>query len=567
MIRIILFLALLTAAAAGLAWFADNPGSVTVNWLDHEAETSVFQAVVMLTIAAAALWLVIAFISAIVTAPRRLSMKLQARRRDKGFKALQDGIFAVGAGDDALAARCAAIANKYAPNKPLTRLLRAQAAQLNGDRIGAQRIFASMLDDPDTKLLGLRGLYLEAKREGQMESARLYVEQALQINPALPWPSIALFEFQSQAQDWAGALSTLGIARANRIIDRATADRRRAVILTAMALESETKGDGKAMDLAVEAHRLAPDLIPAAAIAGRALAAAGATARAAKIITQTWRQTPHPDLATAYAYARPGDSPRDRLTRIRALAAETPGHPEAAAAIATAAVEAQEWAQAREALHFLLLDKPTVRVCMLMARIEAGEKRDTGRVREWLARALRAPRDPAWIADGVVSSEWAPLSPVTSTFDAFVWETPPERLKEGSADERILADLERFEPVLDDLIAGEEQTFDAVPPPPQEASRPEPVEVVAEPASQPILKPAPEIILIPKPEPEKAEPPLPSGAADPPKPTTVSMKPRQKPRPNIFVAERAPDDPGPNGHPEEGDANTPLTRFRMTVKD
>jgi len=140
-------------------------------------------------------------------------------------------------------------------------------------------------------------------------------------------------------------------------------------------------------------------------------------------------------------------------------------------------------------------------------------------------------------------------------------------LKEGSADERILADLERFEPVLDDLIAGEEQTFDAVPPPPQEASRPEPVEVVAEPASQPILKPAPEIILIPKPEPEKAEPPLPSGAADPPKPTTVSMKPRQKPRPNIFVAERAPDDPGPNGHPEEGDANTPLTRFRMTVKD
>ena len=38
-----------------------------------------------------------------------------------------------------------------------------------------------------------------------------------------------------------------------------------------------------------------------------------------------------------------------------------------------------------------------------MARIEGEQNGDTGRVREWLARAANAPRDPAWTADGVVS--------------------------------------------------------------------------------------------------------------------------------------------------------------------
>ena len=42
------------------------------------------------------------------------------------------------------------------------------------------------------------------------------------------------------------------------------------------------------------------------AIAGRLLASRGNTPRAAKILQRTWSRAPHPDLATAYAYARTG---------------------------------------------------------------------------------------------------------------------------------------------------------------------------------------------------------------------------------------------------------------------
>ena len=47
-----------------------------------------------------------------------------------------------------------------------------------------------------------------------------------------------------------------------------------------------------------------------------------------------------------------------------------------------------------------------------------------GAVREWLARAGRAPRDPAWVADGVAFDEWDAVSPVTGALDAFAWGRP-----------------------------------------------------------------------------------------------------------------------------------------------
>ncbi|TIT39408.1 MAG: heme biosynthesis protein HemY, partial [Mesorhizobium sp.] len=60
--------------------------------------------------------------------------------------------------------------------------------------------------------------------------------------------------------------------------------------------------------------------------------------------------------------------------------------------------------------------------------IEEAETGDQGKVRQLLSKAVRAPRDPAWVADGIVSERWAPVSPVTGRLDAFEWRAPMERL-------------------------------------------------------------------------------------------------------------------------------------------
>jgi HemY protein len=93
-------------------------------------------------------------------------------------------------------------------------------------------------------------------------------------------------------------------------------------------------------------------------------------------------------------------------------------------AVARAAIDAGEFAVARRALDEITTDRPTQRACLLQAEISAKEHGDHGRAREWMARALRAARDPVWTADGQASDVWLPASPVTGRLDAFEWKVP-----------------------------------------------------------------------------------------------------------------------------------------------
>lgn len=434
MIRVILFLAAVLALATGLSWLADQPGNVRIDFKDYVLETSLFRAVVLTALLIGASLVLWSLIRHIWHSPAAVGNVLNRRRSKQGLQAISAGMIAVGSGDRAGAMKHALLARKSLPNEPMTHLLRAQAAQLAGDKSTTRRIFEAMLASPDTEPLGLRGLFLEAEREKEAEAARHFAERALRLNPRLAWASDALFDLQCRVQDWAGALETLTAARKNGLSEKAVADRRRAVLLAAQAIAAEDREPDKALNLAVEAHNLAPDLVPAAAQAARMLASRGNTPKAAKIVERTWTKNPHPDLATVYAYARVGDSPRDRLVRAQRLAVQNPNSIESAIAVANAAIDAREFDIARDALQPMLDGRLTQRIATLMARIESEQHGDKGRVHEWLARAVNAQRDPAWTADGVVADDWSPISPVTGALDAFQWKVPVETLTARDSD-------------------------------------------------------------------------------------------------------------------------------------
>lgn len=542
MVRLVLFLLGVIALASGLAWLADRPGSLLITWQGYEIETSVFRAVVIFAALVGLALLVWTILNQVWSSPAAVSHFLTRRRQRRGLDALSSGMIAIGAGDRSMATRYALQARKSLPNEPLTHLLRAQAAQLSGDKATARRIFEAMLASPDTEQLGLRGLFLEAGREGEREAQRQFAERALALNPKLSWPVEALFELQCKAGDWAGALSTLALAKRHHHIERPDADRRRAVLLAAQAQELEEADPDKALTLALEAHGLAPSLIPAAAIAGRLLAARGNTPRAAKVIQKTWAKAPHPELATAYAYARIGDSPRDRLDRVKQLFALNPHSIESSIAVALAAIEAHDYAEARRILQPFTETGLTRRVAALLARTEAEESGDKGRAREWLARAATAPRDAAWMADGVVSDRWAPISPVTGALDAFEWRVPVEDVEGG--DERILGtDLTEF------IASGEPETVigkaDAISIEPEPAA-PVPAAAAApaaqEPKPAPVAKEAP-----PKDAPAPAAAAAPEPSSRPSRPADRDEEPsavRSSEKTRIFTPAHAPDDPG-----------------------
>jgi HemY protein len=434
MIRILLFLAALAALAFGFAWVADLPGGLALTLAGYRYETSLVAGLAIgLALLAVAMvaWSVVRFVFRI---PGLMSFTARMRRRDKGLAALTRGMVAVGAGDRRMAAKAAREAEKLIGEEPLALLLAAQAAQLEGDRARAERLFQRMADRPETQMLGLRGLHAEARRRGDEAAAEAFARRAHDL-AAPDWASDAMLERAAMADDWKAALAIVEAGAARKSIDRASADRQRAALKTAMALELRERDPAEALALAREAIRLNPALAPASALAGELLARRGDYRRATKLLEGAWRLGPHPDIARAYVEIRHGDSAADRLARAKTLARLAPGEAESALALARAGVEARDFALARQAMADLFGNgrRPTARMCLVMADLEETEHGPSGRVREWLARAARAARDPAWVADGIVSDEWLPASPATGRIDAFRWETPVERLGPGGA--------------------------------------------------------------------------------------------------------------------------------------
>jgi HemY protein len=287
--------------------------------------------------------------------------------------------------------------------------------------------------------------------------------------------------------------------------------------LTARALAAEPTDRNSARMLALGAVKLAPTLVPAAALAGRLLGEAGELRQAARIIETAWKANPHPDLADTYAHLRPGDAARDRLARVQTLTREPAGHVEGALAVAQAALDAREFAIARDALRPLSA-APTQRVAMLFARLEEMEHGDEGRAREWMTRAVRARRDPVWTADGFVSDRWMPVSPVTGRLDAFVWMEPLAQIGVAAGDV---------------IEAGEE-----------------PAAIEAAPA--PAVQPAPPAAEMAAANPVPAQPPSapisPAPAASEPAPGTNARNAAAA-APAVIPLLHAPDDPGPDGEP------------------
>ena len=420
MIRVVLFLVFVALAAAGMAWVADRPGEVAVTWMGYRIETSVLVADLAVVVLVLALMLILSLVIAIVRSPAHFLLSRRNRRARKGYLAISRGLIAIGAGDVNAARRSADEAARLSPDEPLALLLSAQSAQMSGDRGAAERAFRVMTGREDTKLLGLRGLYIEAQRRNDLDGARLVAEEAAKMRPAAAWAGAAVLDYRCASADWAGALDSLDQMKG--ALDKADYRRKRAVLLTARAQALETIDRDTSRALVLEAVKLAPDLVPAAALAGRRLSESGEQRKARKILEAAWAINPHPDIAESYANLRLGDSARERLARMQKLAGQVPGQLEGALAVARAAHDAREFATARAALA-PYLSAPTRRVAALMAEIEEAEHGDEGRVREWMARAMRAAGDPVWTADGVVSDRWLPVSP-NGRLDGFEWKVP-----------------------------------------------------------------------------------------------------------------------------------------------
>lgn len=463
MLRILGYIVVIGLLVAGAVWLADRPGHVMIDWLGYRLEASTGVLLVALFVSVVSILVIVRLWDAIWHAPRRMMRARAERRRNAGYRALSKGMVAVAAGDAAEARRQARTAHGMLGEPPLTLLLAAQAAQLNGDDTAAQKYFTAMLDRPEMRFLGLRGLLNQALARGDHEAALDYARRAQQERPDAAWPAQALIGMQVRLGQWSDAAGTINQAIGQKLIEKPTARRQLAALFLEEARELAASEPTRALELTRSALKRRPDLVPAIALEASLLQKLGRSREARKLIEQAWAGSqpgPHSVLAASYAALEPDEQPLERARRFETLAAKAPQNRESRLVVAETAMAAGLWGPARTALEPVVRDEersgtPSERVCRLMASLEEGEHGDNIAARRWLSTAARGALDPGWScsACGTSLSDWHARCPQCDAFDRVEWRATtsprmraigamaPETVGSGSAADVLM--LER----------------------------------------------------------------------------------------------------------------------------
>lgn len=432
MIRALWFLLKVAVVVAIAVWLAERPGFVTVAWQGYVLETSFAMMVLIVAVALGAAALLYQLFRGTARAPGRIGRWSRARRRERGYRALTQGMVAVAAGDAPTARRMARRADVLLNEPPLTMLLSAQAAQLAGDDEAAKRYFTAMLERPETAFLGLRGLLTQALRADDRIEALALARKARELQPDAPWLLATLYDLEARQGEWTAAEGSLQRAVQQGAITPEDGRHHRAALLLERSLEASRQGRGDAaLTLTQAAHDLLPGFVPAAVRLIRLLAAADQFGRVTKVANRVWRLHPHPELSAAYREALSAYDPLARLKSMQKLCGLAPNHAESHLAVAAASVEAKLWGEARSHLTKAVEMQPSRRAYARLAELERAEHGNEEAAAAWLAQAASAPPEPAWTCRtcATPAAEWSGTCHNCGAFDTLDWKAPSATLQ------------------------------------------------------------------------------------------------------------------------------------------
>lgn len=445
--KVVLFVVVIAALAFAAGMLSETGESMRILVAGWEFTIGPVQAIVLALVLFLAVWLTLKVLGLLGATFRFLngdetaiSRYFDRNRERKGYKALSEGLMALASGEPRLALTRAQNAERLLGKPELTTLLVAQAAEAAGDRKRATEAYKTLLQDDTTRFVGVRGLLHQKLAEGDREVALKLAEKAFELRPRHAETQDILLKLQSDAGDWSGARATLGAKLKAGALPKDVYRRRDAVLALQQARTvMDDDASIEAREAAIEANRLSPDLIPAAAMAARGYIAKGDRKNATRVLKKAWEVLPHPDLAAAFAEIEPNETPQERLKRFRTLTNARPDNDETRMLLAELLVAAEDFPGARRALDDVATRAPTQRSLAILAAIARGEGAEDSVVRDLVARAIAAPRGPQWVCDKchAIHEGWQPVCDNCGSFDTLSWTTPPAKPTPSS----VLAEL------------------------------------------------------------------------------------------------------------------------------
>ena len=392
--RLILYVLGVALLVAVAVWLANDPGDVHLAWHGWRVDTSVGVLVAAVILLVAAILFVVKLAGALAAAMRAIAAKRREQRLNRGLMSLGDGFAAVTAGQSAAAHRLAREAASLLKDNSAVLVLRKEAAALSGNTKGVDAAAREMLERPETELAGLRTLAANALAAGDVVSAADYARRAWTRRDPPAWALTMLLDLDISRERWDDALALVGTRAARNAFTPAEHAALKAGIY--VRISAAALAHGNTTEAAVAAKRAmgagGPQSRAAVVAFANAMAAQGKGDKAANAVERAWADQPHADLLAAYWGLHPGETAIAWAQRVESLAKAAPEHPESRLAVASAALGAELWGQARNRLSGLTAQNMTpdvrARAARMLAELESRQRGDADAAAGWLKVAL-----------------------------------------------------------------------------------------------------------------------------------------------------------------------------------
>ena len=433
MLRILWFAVRVGVVVALAVWIADLPGDIVVRWLDYDVHIRAWFA---LAVGLSALFIILLLHRLLLTVlglSGSVSRYREMRRNRHGQRALLLGMTAVAAGDGRAALHQARRARRLLPeDKGLTLLLEADAARVAGDTALARRSYAGLLENKDTAFLGMRGLLGSALEKDDSAEALVLARKASSMHPKQPWLARLVYRLEILERQYEAALRTLRRAEKTQALPPEEIRRDRQALMLALANIEFERGKARAgLEYLKQAYRIDGAFPPASVALAEYYIENGQRRAAVKLISRSWAQAPHPELAALWnrlAPAQRNEAAPARLSWMQRLTSLRPDDRVSHIAAAEAAIDDQLWGEARQYLSRAEEAGSTAKIYTLRARIEE-ELHHPSEARHWHRKAEDAPPDPMWHCreTGAIYERWQPVAEPHGAFNTIVWGVPEAR--------------------------------------------------------------------------------------------------------------------------------------------
>lgn len=258
-------------------------------------------------------------------------------------------------------------------------------------------IFEQLRKNKSTELAGIHGLFMDAKKKGDIDIQTQLLENGLTLYPDVLWLLREHLELQLLQDDWAGALVSLEALNKRKAIDKAAYATQKACIFYKQAHLKE-------------AFELVPEN-PTIAISY----ATATPKKADDILKKSWNLMPCWDTYLAYHTLIKNETAAKQMKLIDKFVAKNKSAKMSLLAVTDMAISNNLWGVAKETLEVALKSYTLTRqMALMMATVERKGWHHEFIAKEWEEKAASAEKTPTWMCNTCnhTTPEWDVKCPV-----------------------------------------------------------------------------------------------------------------------------------------------------------